>query len=126
MVRNYEDRILTRNRKGQESEDSGQRAVRLFVLFVVPASAQGQEGNGTIDWWTVGVTLVGIFVAAIGTVAAIVMLVQGMIRDLKTDNQRAHDGIKETIKESAQGINQRITDFDKSQNERSTLSAPGW
>ena len=87
----------------------------LFVLFVVPASAQEQEGNGTIDWWTVGVTLVGIFVAAIGTVAAIVMLVQGMIGDLKTDNQRAHDGIKETIKESAQGINQRITDFDKSQ-----------
>ena len=41
-----------------------------------------------------------------------------MIGELKTENHRAHEGIKETIKESAKGINQRITDFDKSQNER--------
>ena len=97
----------------------------LFVLFgsVVPVVAQ--DGNGSTDWWQVGAT----FVAAVGAVIAIVKLVGGMIdgvkevvNGIKNDNEKAHNEIKTTIKNtvetSEKHVNQRITDFDTTQNKR--------
>ena len=50
--------------------------VLFVVLFgsIVPAAAQG---SGSVDWWTVGVTIASMFVGAVGTVATIVVLIRG-------------------------------------------------